>query len=92
MFSNKYDLNVLEVKSAAITALQATIAYFGLTIVSFYEKIMSGDFTYLLSVVGFFGVTFGVKLVQKYLRSGEDLNKTLAREIMGQEISPQDKE
>ena len=87
MFSTKYSLNKQEIISALKTALIATVSYFTLTVTTFAEKVLAGDLNYIISVAGFFGIIFGIKLFEKFLRNVNLLNEEMAKELLDQKFT-----
>lgn len=90
MFSQKFSLNMTDVLSSAKTALISTVGYFGLTVVSFASKVISGDYSYVISVVGMFLFVFAFKLLEKYLRNGTEIEKAIIATALDQNIPTTD--
>jgi hypothetical protein len=92
MFSKKYNISKDEIKSCLLTAIKATITYFGITITILYQNIMNLNWYYFVSILVFFALVFVIKFIEKWLRDGDEINKSMAKDLLDQKISPQDKE
>jgi hypothetical protein len=57
-----------------------------------YDQIMALNYKYFISILVFFILVFCIKFIQKWTRDGVSLNEGMAKDLLDQKISPNEKE